>query len=185
MSAEASKEDHMAEKTTAMTGREQSRSGLSRPQGSSASPFQSLQRFADEVDRMFDDFGFGRRWPIPTWRETGIEAWAPDVEVLQKNNELTIRADLPGLTKDEVSVDVTDDTLTIHGERKREHQEEREGYYRSERSYGSFYRVVPLPEGAMSDQAKATFRDGVLEITMPAPPATRGRRLEITEGAKK
>ena len=79
------------------------------------------------------------------------------------------------------------DAITIQGERRSEHQEEREGVYRSERSYGSFYRVVPLPEGAMTDQAKATFNNGVLEITMPAPPeqVTRGRRLEISEGTKK
>ena len=71
------------------------------------------------------------------------------------------------------------------GERKREHEEERDGVYRSERSYGSFYRVIPLPEGAITEQANANFRDGVLEITMPAPPASKGRRLEITEGAAK
>lgn len=176
----------MAEKQTAMTpAREEHRHGLNRPQGWDASPFKALQRFADEVDRMFDDFGFGRHWATPLSRETRVEAWAPDVEVFQKNNELTIKADLPGLKKDEVSVDITDDAVTIQGERKREHQEEREGYYRSERSYGSFLRVVPLPEGAISEQAKANFRDGVLEITMPAPPASKGRRLEITEGSRK
>jgi HSP20 family protein len=75
--------------------------------------------------------------------------------------------------------------VTIQGERRGEKEEEREGYYRSERSYGSFCRVVPLPEGAMTEQAKANFRDGVLEITMPAPPTSKGRRLEIAEGAKK
>ncbi len=125
------------------------------------------------------------RWGKPLWHETGTEAWTPAVEVFQRNNELTIKADLPGLKREEVSVDLTEDTVTIQGERKREQQEEREGYYRSERSYGGFCRVVRLPEGAISDRAKATFRDGVLEITMPAPPASRGRRLEITEGAKK
>jgi HSP20 family protein len=75
--------------------------------------------------------------------------------------------------------------VMIHGERKRELEEEHEGLYRSERSYGSFWRVIPLPEGAISEQAKASFRDGVLEITMPAPPTSKGRRLEITEGTKK
>ena len=85
-----------------------------------------------------------------------------------------------------MSVEVTDEAITIHGERKREHEEEREGLYRSERSYGTFWRVIPLPEGAISEQAKANFRDGVLEITMPVPPAStsRGRRLEIGEGKK-
>jgi HSP20 family protein len=174
----------MAEKQTAMTPARQEHR-LSRPQEWSASPLRALQRFADEVDRMFDDFGFGRRWSTPLWGETGVEAWAPDVEVFQKHNELTIKADLPGLKKDEVSVDITDDAVTIQGERKQEHQEEREGYYRSERSYGSFRRVVPLPEGAISEQAKAIFRDGVLEITIPAPPASKGRRLDITEGTRK
>lgn len=117
----------------------------------------------------------------PSWRHGAIEAWAPDVEVSQKNNELTITADLPGLKKDEVTVDINDDAVTIQGERQRQHREEREGYYHSERIYGSFYRVVPLPDGAISKQAKARFRDGVLEITIPAPPASSGRRLEITE----
>lgn len=176
----------MAERQTAMTPtREERRLGLTRPDTWGGSPFRALQRMADEMDRMFDDFGLGRRWSSPLWRETGTEAWAPDIDVFQKNNELTIRADIPGMKRDEVTVDIADDAVTIQGERKRESEEEREGYYRSERSYGSFCRVVPLPEGAMTEQAKANFRDGVLEITMPAPPASKGRRLDITEGAKK
>jgi HSP20 family protein len=137
------------------------------------------------MDRLFDDFGFGRRWTSPFGRETALEAWAPDVDVFQKNNELTIRADLPGLKREDVTVDVTDDAVTIQGERKHEREEEREGFYRSERAYGSFYRVIPLPQGAITDQAKATFRDGVLEITLPAPPSSKGRRLDIGEGPKR
>ena len=172
----------MAEK---QTPREERQLGLSRPGQWSRNPFHSMQRLADEVDRMFDGFGLGRRWSSGH-KEFGGESWAPDVEVFQKNNELVIKADLPGLKKDEVSVEVADDAITIHGERKREHQEEREGLYRSERSYGTFWRVIPLPEGAIGEQAKASFRDGVLEITMPAPPAStsKGRRLEISEGKK-
>jgi HSP20 family protein len=176
----------MADKDTAITPTREGRGqSVSRPFGWHASPFSALQRFTDQMDRMFDDFGFGRRAMSPFWRQSAFEAWAPDVEVFQKNNELTIRADLPGLNKDEVSVEVSDDSVIVHGERKREHQEEREGLYRSERTYGSFYRVIPLPEGAITEQAKANFRNGVLEITMPAPPASRGRRLEIAEEAKK
>ena len=159
--------------------------GLTRP-GWSSDPFRTLQRMTDEMHRMFDDFGLSRRWS--SWRpEFGSETWAPDVEVFQKNNELTIRADLPGLKKDEVTVEVADQAVTIQGERKREVDEERAGIYRSERSYGSFWRVIPLPEGAIGEQAKASFHDGVLEIRMPAPPASasKGRRLEISEGTKK
>jgi HSP20 family protein len=143
-----------------------------------------MQRMADEMDRMFDDFGLGRRWLRPSWGETGAAIWAPEVEVFQKNNELTIRADLPGLKREDVTVDITDNEVCIQGERKHEKEEEREGYYRSERGYGSFSRVIPLPEGAISEQAKANFKDGVLEITMPAPPASKGRRLEIAEAKK-
>jgi HSP20 family protein len=176
----------MAEKQGALTPtREERGLGRTRPWGWDVSPFRAMQRMADEMDRIFDDLGFGRRGLRPSWRETGAELWAPDVEVFQKNNELTIRADLPGLKREDVTVDITDNEVCIQGERKQAKEEEREGYYRSERGYGSFCRVIPLPEGAIGEQAKANFKDGVLEITMPAPPASKGRRLEIAEGAKK
>jgi HSP20 family protein len=176
----------MPEKQTAITPtREDRRLGVTRPSDWGGSPFRALQRMADQMDRMFEDFGLGSRWTRPLWREMGMEAWAPEIDVHQKNNELTIRADLPGLKREDVTVEITDDAISIQGERKREHEEEREGYYRTERSYGSFYRVIPLPEGAITEEAKASFKDGVLEITMPAPPSSKGRRLEITEGAKK
>ena len=173
----------MAERHTSIAPREERGLARGREHGF-GSPFSAMQRFADEIDRIFEDFGFGRRWEnLPSTRHAA-DIWSPQVEVFQKNNELTICADLPGLKREEVSVEVTDSAVTIHGERKREHEEEREGLYRSERSYGSFYRSIPLPEGAIADQAKATFRDGVLEIRMPAPPASKGRRLEITEGER-
>ncbi|HEY7291845.1 MAG TPA: Hsp20/alpha crystallin family protein [Vicinamibacterales bacterium] len=152
-----------------------------------ASPFRLLDHFADEVDRMFADFGLGRSSNYRTSKSSDRAAWMPQVEMSQRNHELVVRADLPGLGKDDVKVDVTDDAITIQGERRHDHEEEHGGTYRTERSYGSFYRTIPLPEGAITDQAKATFKDGVLEITMPAPPeqVRRGRRLEITEGLPK
>jgi HSP20 family protein len=114
-------------------------------------------------------------------REGGL--WAPRVEVFQKGDRFIVRADLPGLKKDDVQVDLNDDTITIHGERRAEHEEQREGYYHSEREYGQFHRTVPLPGGVIADSAEASFRNGVLEISMQAPPAeaTRGRRLEIKD----
>lgn len=161
------------------------------------SPLRMLQRFRDEMDRIFEDFGvgrgwmaprFARRWFGPAWRDLEPEwgAFGPDIDVFQRGNELIIRADLPGMKKDDIQVDVTEDSISIQGERKREYEEERDGVYRAERSYGRFSRVIPLPEGTITDQAKATFENGVLEITMPAPPeqVARGRRLEITEGKK-
>lgn len=168
----------MAERHNELTP--QRERGLTRPGSSwSGHPFGTLQRFADEMDRFFEDFGFGRNWATPLGRSgAGEFAWAPSVDVHQKDDQVFIHADLPGLSKDDVSVEVTDNAVAIQGERKREHHDEQQGYYRSERSYGSFSRVIPLPEGALTDQAKATFRDGVLEITIPAPPS-RGRKLQI------
>jgi len=186
----------MAEKRTDAVARPQSNDALRREALQRRQPVGIIERFADEMDRIFDDFGFGRA-RLPRWERTwltapardldlwtaNVELWAPNVEVFQRNTELVVRADLPGLSKEDVKVDVTDEAITIQGERRREHEEERGGVYRSERSYGNFKRVIALPEGAITDQAKATFRDGVLEITMPAPPeqVTRGRRLEIGE----
>lgn len=189
----------MAEKHTGQSLASPREDQLSRrePSRIANNPFQLFDRFADEMDRLFGDFGFGRSFLMPRtarglrtpWRGAGesLETWAPAIEVFQRNNELVIRADVPGLTKDDIKVDVTDDAVTLEGERKREHHEEREGLYRSERSYGNFCRVIPLPEGAMADQAKATFNHGVLEITVPAPPeqVRRGRRVEITEASSK
>lgn len=135
----------------------------------------------DPIQRFFNAFGLGAAGNrIGDWN-----MWSPQVETFQRGDELVIRADLPGLKKDEVDVEVTDDAVVISGERRQESVEDREGFYRSERSYGSFCRAIPLPEGAIGDNAKANFKDGVLEITMPAPSreAMRGRRIEIGEGS--
>lgn len=154
------------------------------------SPFRLLDRFAEEMERVFDEFGLGRGWLAPRFGLGLMRApfgravtWIPDIEVVQRNNEIVVRADLPGLTKDDIQVEVTEDAVTIQGERRRAHEEERGGVYRSEREYGAFCRVIPLPEGSITDQARATFKDGVLEVTIPAPPeaARRGRRVEIEE----
>lgn len=154
------------------------------------SPFRMLDRFAEEMERVFDEFGFGRGWLAsrfrPEWTREPVAhtaVWMPDIEVLQRNHEMVIRADLPGLTKDDVQVHVAEDAVTIQGERRRAREEEREDFYRSEREYGAFCRVIPLPEGAIADQARATFTDGVLEVAIPAPPEAerRGRRIEIQE----
>jgi HSP20 family protein len=179
------KEDEMAERNALTPWRQQSPLGLSRSGRSETNPFRALQRMSEAMDRMFDDFSVGRSWRSPLWSESGGSAWGPDVDVFTRNNEVTVRADLPGMRREDVNVEVTDDAVIIQGERKFDKDEERDGVYRSERSYGSFYRAVPLPEGAMTDQAKANFKDGVLEVTMPCPPAPKGRKLEITEGEKK
>jgi HSP20 family protein len=153
-----------------------------------ANPFQMMRRFTKDMERLFEDFR-GFNFPnlfktdfAPLRMEFNEVEWIPQIEVIQNNGQFTVRADLPGLTKDDVKVEVTDEFLTISGERKEEKEEKQEGFYRSERSYGSFYRQIPLPEGAKTETAAATFNNGVLEITIPAPKvAAPTRELEIKE----
>lgn len=142
-------------------------------------PFGTIERFAEEVMRIFDDFGLGtgrRRETV----EGGLMTWAPHIDVTQHKDEILIRADLPGVEKDDVKVSVTGDAVTIRGERHRAQDEERDGVYRSERSYGAFYRTIALPPGTTTDQVKASFKNGVLEIRVPAAPGATGRPVEIT-----
>lgn len=158
------------------------------------SPFTMMKRLRDEMDSLFENFGFGRSL-IPSFGrdlfsrsfdefgETAI--WSPQVEMFEREGKLIVRADLPGLKKDEVKVEVTDKAITISGERRSESEEKGEGFYHSERSYGSFFRRIPLPEGANTEDANATFNGGVLEIKMPAPEKrSTGRRLEIKEASE-
>ena len=156
-----------------------------------ATPFRFMKRFTEDMERLFEDFqGFrfgsllGREF-FPFTKEFEHVDWVPKIEVLERNGELSVRADLPGLQKDDIKVEMTEEALTISGERKEEKEEKREGYYRNERSYGSFYRYIPLPAGAKTDTAKAEFHNGVLEVKMQVPKSeTRIRQLEINEGGK-
>ena len=178
-SARTEKPTQALDRNAAPRGRE--RSGLRRWEAPSffAGRFDFMDRMAQEMDRTFDrffrDLGAGGR------SKEGI--WAPRVETFQKGDRFVVRAELPGLKKEDVHVEVTDDAVTLEGERRSEQTEEREGYHHSEVSYGQFYRTIPLPQGTIVETAKATFKDGVLEITMQAAPAetSRGRRIEISD----
>ena len=161
---------------------------LAQKTSETANPFGMMRRFTKDMERLFNDFeefrfsNFFKDFPPFRMEDFDRVEWVPQIEVLQTNGQLMVRADLPGLTKDDVKVELTDDMLTLSGERKEEKEEKRENYYRSERNYGSFYRQIPLPEGAKTEDAAATFRNGVLEITMPAPKVeTSTRKLEIKE----
>jgi HSP20 family protein len=152
-------------------------------------PYGLMRRFATDMERLFEDFEgfrlpslFGREF-FPFTKEFENVDWSPEIEVRHNNGQFIVRTDLPGLKKEDVNVELTDNLLTIAGQRNDEKEEKREGYYRSERSYGSFYRQVPLPEGAKTDTATAEFTDGVLQITMQAPEREpKARRLEIKKG---
>jgi HSP20 family protein len=187
--AKVNVEEHTSEKNKGQSsqalGRQEGRQGItrrseafpslffSRPSDLFAmNPFAMMRRLTDEMDRAF--YGFGGQEP---------DTWSPAIDVREQEGNLVLRADLPGLTKDDVKLDVTEDTLVIQGERKREHEERRKGHYRSERTYGSFYRSIPLPEGANIDQAKANFNNGVLEVSIPIPEAARRSRSIPIESA--
>jgi HSP20 family protein len=166
---------------------QRSRSGreMSRWDTGSFGPFAWMRQMQDQLDRAFTGLWGGTSGSGWTSRSSFPSDWSPAIDVFQRGNDLVVRADMPGLSKDDVTVDIADDQLTIRGERRYDHEEERDGVFRSERSYGSFCRVVPLPQGAIADSAKATFNNGVLEIVVQAPSSDvrRGRRLEIKEGA--
>jgi HSP20 family protein len=163
------------------------------PHMSTGSPFTFLRRFAQEMDQLFEGFGLESGFHMPRLlsrshelfrREAGFvpAEWSPRVDVLQREGQFVVRADLPGLSKDDIKVEVSDNLLTIQGERKQE-KNEREGYCYNECSYGSFYRAIPLPEGIDASKATADFRNGILEVTMAAPsrPEQKARCIEVRE----
>jgi HSP20 family protein len=139
-----------------------------------------MDRFFGDV---FADFGMGQRWPASAigWGPQFSQAdWSPAIEVVERDDELVVCVDVPGLSAEDINVEVTEDMLTISGERT----EPEEGYGRSERRYGRFSRSIPLPEGVDAEDAQASLQNGVLEVAMPAPEREqRGRRIEIQEGA--
>jgi len=166
------------------------------PQNATGYPAAFMRRFGEEMDRFFEDFGLETNWHFPRLlnrgqellrRDTGMVpaawAWAPRVDVFEREGEFVVHADLPGLTREEVKVEVMEDWLTIEGERKQEQMEDRGGYRYSERSFGTFYRALPLPEGVDATKAVATFHQGVLEVVMPRAPRVEptARRLEVQE----
>jgi HSP20 family protein len=166
-------------KGSAMTRRQQSTPGS---YGTTGSPFSLMRRMAEDMDRLFEDFGFDvpgfafspalssqsapRRGSTNAFQRTG---WIPQIETFRRGDKLVLRADLPGMRKEDVSVEIEDGILTISGERSNENEEDREGYYHSERSYGQFQRSLALPDGATGENSEATFKDGVLEVTIPMP----------------
>jgi len=152
-------------------------------------PFSLMRRLTDDIDRIFENFGMGRSFfPSDLWqggglgRESPMATWVPRIEMGEKDGKIRISADLPGVKKEDLDVHIDEDAVTIAGERHQERTVDERGYYQSERSYGSFYRSIPLPEGTETESAAAEFKDGVLRIEIPAPQTkSHGRKLEIKD----
>lgn len=143
-----------------------------RPRLMAQTPFRELARLEREMEDMF-----GR---IPSWpwgaREQG---WAPAVDMIDHDDEIVVRADLPGLDEKDIEVTVHDGMLTVRGERKEEKEEKKEGYYCHERSYGMFARTLALPAAVESDRVRAIFKKGVLEVHLPKAKEAKGKKIEI------
>ena len=137
-------------------------------------PFLFMRRLGEEIDRAFR---FKPGFLDMTTPFLG--AWSPEIEVFERNDAFVVRADLPGLTKENVKAQVTHDELTIEGERKLEKEETKEGVYRTERAYGTFHRRIPLPEYVKAEAARATFKNGVLEIEIPTIPVPEAKKRTI------
>lgn len=125
-----------------------------------------------EVDRLFDD--------VLSWGRRRVEALVPPVDIVEDDDRLTISIDLPGLTREDVDVTVNDGVLTVRGERTLEvRKDDPRRFHRIERSYGSFSRSLALPPNVESDKIEATFRDGVLTLTLPKTEAAKPRKIEV------
>jgi HSP20 family protein len=140
-------------------------------------PFGLIRRMWTDMDR-----AFGRGdWPFRFGGSSNEPAlWSPHVEVTQRGDELLVTADLPGVKREDVTLEIDDNALILQGERRSERRSEEQGMYRSECEYGSFYRAIPLPESAEPSSAQASMENGVLKVTLRAPPARRqGHRVTI------
>ena len=141
-------------------------------------PMRELNTLQTEMNRLINTF----------FDEGGNEQsrqgrrWAPAVDLFEREDSLVLKADLPGLTEDDVQIEVRDNVLTVSGERHADFEDKQNGYYRVERAFGSFSRSLTLPEGVDADQISASFSSGVLEVTIPKPEERKPRRISIAVG---
>jgi HSP20 family protein len=136
-------------------------------------PTREVDTIQSEVNRVFDAF-FGNSAGAGRARR-----WVPAMDLVETDEHLVLRADLPGMSKDDVTIEIRDGALTVSGERKAEHEEKSEGFYRVERAFGSFSRSLTLPDGIDAQKVDADFTDGVLEVRIPKPEERKPHRVEI------
>jgi HSP20 family protein len=140
-------------------------------------PARELDTLQSDVNRLFDGF-FGRSAPAGAGRR-----WIPAMDLVETDDHLVLRADLPGLDREDIEIEVKDNVLTVAGERRSEHEEKGEGFHRVERAFGSFSRSLDLPRGIAADEVDARFDRGVLEIRIPKPEERKPTRIEIAAGS--
>jgi HSP20 family protein len=143
-------------------------------------PARELSSLQSEMNRLFNTF-----FDTPTTsggNGGGVRRWIPSMDLVETEEHFVLRADLPGLAQEDVSIELEDNVLTVSGERKAEHEEKKEGFYRVERSFGQFRRSLTLPDGVDADAITATFDKGVLEVRIPKPEERKPRKVAIQVG---
>ena len=139
-------------------------------------PSRDVVSVQDEMNRLFDDI-FGQR-PVRVQWTDGV--WNPSVDVTEDKDSLVVKAEMPGLNKDDVKISVQDSILTLKGEKKQEKEEKETDYHRIERSYGSFCRSFQLPTTVKADKIKANYKDGVLSIILPKTEEVKPKEIPIS-----
>jgi HSP20 family protein len=138
-------------------------------------PFRELERMRREMDRVWDSF-FGER-SITKTGEVG--EWLPSLDIAETKNDIVVKAEIPGMDPKDIDISLTNDILTIKGEKKQEKEEKEENYHLIERSYGKFMRSVQLPREVKSDKISASYKDGVLNITLPKSEEAKKKEVKI------
>ncbi|KPK63356.1 hypothetical protein AMJ83_07230 [candidate division WOR_3 bacterium SM23_42] len=135
-------------------------------------PFRDLVSMRDDMDRLFETF-FG------TQPQGMDDFWRPAIDIEENNGNLMVRAEIPGMTKEDIKVSVQEDLLTISGERKQENETKDKTYHRIERCYGKFRRMIRLPAQVDADKVKASYKDGVLNVTLPKPESLKPKHIDV------
>ena len=136
-------------------------------------PFRELSSLQTEMNRLFN-----AAFDTPGGNG-GRRRWMPAMDLVETDEHFVLRADLPGMTESDVNIELEDNVLTVSGERKAEHEEKGEGFYRVERAFGSFSRALTLPKGIDAEAVNASFSNGVLEVRIPKPEERKPRRITI------
>jgi HSP20 family protein len=137
----------------------------------------NLQSFQDEMNRLFNQFFRGGTGEEAGW---GVRTWTPPVDIYETDDALILKAELPGVSKDDVSIEIHQNTLILRGQRKHEAEVKEEQYHRVERAYGTFQRSFMLPTLVDQEHVHATYHDGVLELRLPKSEAAKPKRVAIT-----
>jgi HSP20 family protein len=146
-------------------------------------PFALLRRLTPTMEYLFEDLPWDKLLP-PEAKLARDSGWRPTIDLFERDGHFVLRADLPGVAKDDVKIEATPETIAVYGERKTDLEEKKGEFYRMERAYGSFFRAIPMPEGAKPDEVRANFKDGVLEVIVPLPALMKQaapRRVAIEE----